>query len=62
MKNNSKNFFFFKLNKNKFMGCCSGKNISVKENEESLLKSIEINTQINEEEYLNIIQSNINRV
>ena len=44
------------------MGCCSGKNISVKENEESLLKSIEINTKINEEEYLNIIQSNINRV
>jgi hypothetical protein len=44
------------------MGCCSGKNISVKEKEESLLKSIEINTQINEEEYLNIIQSNINRV
>lgn len=44
------------------MGCCSGKNISVKENEESLLKSIEINKIINEEEYLNLIQNNINRV
>lgn len=44
------------------MGCCSEKNVLVKEEEQSLIKSIEINKKINEEEFLNLIQINIDRV